>query len=100
MQEGSFVRFIGDYRLHDSRIKEIKSTEDIVQVSIISEGNEIITVKFVGVKSINANRPEGMIIYSISEMVWQSPYRKFVFANWNEEDDASIEIVAKDCIII
>jgi hypothetical protein len=100
MQEGSFVRYIGDYRLHDSRIKEIKSAEDILQVSLESEENEIITVKFVGVKSINSNRPEGMIIYSISEMVWQSPYRKFVFVNWDEGDDALLEIIALDYIII
>jgi len=40
-----------------------------------------------------------MILYSISEMEEQPPFRKFVFVNYDEEDDSSLEIVAQDCII-
>ncbi|MCY6372200.1 hypothetical protein [Clostridium ganghwense] len=99
MHEESFVRYIGDYRVHDSRIKAIESDQNTLQVSLRSEDNEIIIVKFVGVKSVSSNRPEGMILYSISEMKEQSPFRKFVFVNWNDDDDASLEIISQDCII-
>lgn len=40
-----------------------------------------------------------MVLYSISAMEKQPPFRKFVFVNWDEEDDASLEIIARDCII-
>lgn len=99
MYEEIFVGYIGDYRIHDSKIKSIKSEEDNFQVSLISEDNEIIIVKFVGVKSIKVNRPEGMILYSISEMEEQSPFRKFIFVNSDEENDAELEIIAHDYII-
>ncbi len=99
MDDENFVGYIGDYRVHDSRIKAIESDENTLQVSLISEDNEIIIVKFVGIKSVRSNRPEGMILYSISEMEEQSPFRKFVFVNWDEEDDASLEIIAHDCIL-
>ncbi|MEG1798391.1 MAG: hypothetical protein RR262_18095 [Clostridium sp.] len=99
MNDGDFVRYIGDYRIHDSRIKTIESDKTNTQVSLISEDKEIIIVKFIEVKSVSYNNAEGMIIYSISEMKEQMPFRKFVFVNWDEEDHSSLEIVAQDCII-
>lgn len=99
MCEESFVGYIGDYRVHDSRVKEINSYEDILQVSLISEDTDMIIVKFLGVKSVRSNRPKGMILYSISEMKESPPFRKFVFVNWDEDDDASLEVIAQDCII-
>jgi hypothetical protein len=94
-----FIGYIGDYRIHDSKIGEVESFGDTIQVSLITEDKETVKVKFVEVKSVVSNRPEGMILYSISEMEEQLPFRKFVFANWDEEDDAYLEIVAKDLLI-
>lgn len=99
MNNEKFIGYIGDYRIHDSKIKAIESDKDSIQVSLISEDNEIIRVKFVEVKSVKSNNAESMILYSISEMEEQPPFRKFVFVNWDEEDDSSLEIVSQDCII-
>lgn len=99
MNNEKFIGYIGDYKIHDSKIKAIESDKDNIQVSLISEDNEIIRVKFVEVKSAKSNNAEGMILYSISEMEEQLPFRRFVFVNWDEEDESSLEIVAQDCII-
>ena len=99
MNEDEFIEYIGDYRVHDSRIKAMESAENALQVFLKSEDGEIIMVKFLGVKLVNANRLEGMIIYAIAEVKEQYPLRKFVFVNWDEEDEASLEIIAHDCII-
>jgi hypothetical protein len=99
MDNENFIRYIGDYRIHDSRLKAIEVIEDNIQVSLIGEDKEIIIIKFVEVKSVKSNNAKGMILYSISEMEEQLPFRKFVFVSWDEEDDSSLEIVAQDCII-
>lgn len=99
MNNEKFIGYIGDYKIHDSKIKAIESNKDSIQVSLISEDNEIIRIKFVEVKSVKSNNAEGMILYSISEMEEQLPFRRFVFVNWDEEDDSLLEIVAQDCII-
>ncbi|SHJ97179.1 hypothetical protein SAMN02745163_02959 [Clostridium cavendishii DSM 21758] len=98
MDDKNFIRYIGDYRVHDSSIETILQNEDIIQVYLISNENEKIIVTFIDVKSMKSNRPEGMILYSISEMKEQPPFRKFIFVNWDEDNDASLEIIAKDCI--
>lgn len=99
MDNENFIGYIGNHRIHDSKIKAIESDKDNIQVSLISEDKEIIIVKFMEVKSAKSNKPEGMILYSISEMEEELPFRKFVFVNWDEEDNSSLEIVAQDCII-
>ncbi|MBM7870715.1 hypothetical protein JOC70_002209 [Clostridium pascui] len=81
MDNEKFIGYIGDYRIHDSKIKAIESDKANIQVSLISEDRESIIIKFVEVKSVKSNSPEGMIIYSISEMKEQLPFRKFVFVN-------------------
>lgn len=99
MYEEDFIGYIGDYRIHDSSIKAIETDKDNIQVDLISEEREIITVRFVEVKSVKFNNPEGMVLYSISEMKEQAPFRKFVFVNWDEESNTSLEIIARYCII-
>lgn len=99
MNNEKFIGYIGDDRIHDSKIKAVELDEDNIQVSLVSEDNEIIRVEFVEVKSVKSNNAEGMILYSISEMEEQLPFRKFIFVNWDEEDDSSLEIVAQDYII-
>ena len=43
-------------------------------------------VMFDGVDEIEMREPEGMLLYSLSEMRAKPPLRRFVFANNNEED--------------
>lgn len=37
MNDQSFIEYIGDYKIHDSIIKSIESSEGTVQVSLIDE---------------------------------------------------------------
>jgi hypothetical protein len=37
-----------------------------------------------------------MMVYALTEMPATPPLRRFVFVNWDEEDDASLEVVARD----
>jgi hypothetical protein len=52
-------------------------------------------VTFRGVESVNAERPEGMVAYALTEWDAPAPLRRFVFANWNEDDDATLEVTAR-----
>ncbi|MHC1683091.1 MAG: hypothetical protein AB6733_09110 [Clostridiaceae bacterium] len=99
MSDEVFIQYIGDYRIHDSRVKEITHVKDDVKVFLISEDGEIIIASFSGVKSIISNKPEGMILYSITEMKEEFPFRRFVFVNDDDEGESSLEVVADDCII-
>jgi hypothetical protein len=36
-----------------------------------------------------------MLLDALSEMNCQPPLRRFVFANWNEEDDSVLEVDAE-----
>lgn len=99
MSEERFIQYVGDYRIHDSRVKEIRCDKNDVTVILISEDDETIIVNFSGVKSISSNKSEGMILYAISEMKESSPLRRFVFVNDDDEGEASLEIIAEECIV-
>ena len=99
MNNKNLIGYIGDYRIHDSKIHTIETDNDIIHVSLVSENKEIVKATFIEVKSIKSNDAEGMILYSIIEIKEQQPYRKFTFVNWDEDDASSLEIVAKDLII-
>jgi hypothetical protein len=40
-----------------------------------------------------------MILYSVSELSAEPPHRRFVFVNWNEDDDAALEIDATAFVV-
>jgi hypothetical protein len=45
-------------------------------------------VIFSKVASVEAERPEGMMLYAISEFSCTPPLRRFVFANWYGPEDS------------
>lgn len=93
---GEFIEHIGDYRIHDARILCFKRNDQCVEVSLKSIDDEPFIVNFYGVKEINSYKCEKMIIYSIAEFREENDTRRFVFVNWDEEDDSKLEIVAAD----
>lgn len=44
MDEDEFIEYIGDYKVHDSRIKTIELAGDTIQISLKSEDDEKISV--------------------------------------------------------
>ncbi|TXK85771.1 hypothetical protein [Paenibacillus sp. N3.4] len=95
MEEKKFIAYTGDYRVHDSKIEGILWENENLSVFLRSYKGEALVVRFYGVKTIHSNRPLGMMLYAISEMKCHDPLRKFIFGNWDERDDASLEIVAE-----
>lgn len=97
MPENQFVGYVGDPDIHDGTILQVKKGEDMVRV-ILRGGRErkILAIDFQGVASVRSNRPEGMMLYSLSEMKAPAPLRRFVFTNWDDEDDAFLEITASN----
>lgn len=96
----NFIGYIGDYRIHDSTIQEIRSSEKKLDVLLKTMDADIITVRFLHPVRVISNKPVGMFLYAITELETEDPFRKFVFANWDEEDDAYFEVFAEDCNLL
>ncbi|BFT74055.1 hypothetical protein [Paenibacillus sp. P36] len=99
-EENEFLTYIGDYRIHDSKIEGIFWEDTTLTVTLKSYEGGTIVIKFIRLQTVNANRPLGMILYAISELVKNGPYRKFRFANWRDEDDAFLEIISEGIEIL
>jgi hypothetical protein len=89
-----FIGYVGESDFHDGHVLSVDHTgaEAIVRVQGGS-GQEFLCT-FEGVTTIRANRPVGMMLYALSELRAVAPLRRFVFANGDEDDDASLEIQA------
>ncbi len=96
MSGKKFVQYIGDYRVHDAVIKEVWHRADVATVVLQSIEDEIVIIEFHHVKEIRDIDAIGMMLYSISEMSGEEPYRHFVFTNWSECSTASLEVIAKE----
>jgi quinol monooxygenase YgiN len=62
--------------------------------NIKTETARISKIEFFGVQSVKSNKPEGMILYSLSEMR-HPEHRFFIFTNWDDENEACLEIIAE-----
>jgi hypothetical protein len=96
MSDSDFVAYVGPPELHDGYIVEVQRQNEKARVVIRGASGRLFAVEFCGVQSVKAHRAEGMLLYSLSEMKAAAPLRRFVFVNWDEEDDASLEIVARE----
>ncbi len=92
----AFVGYVGPQEIHDATILGLERKGDCARVYLKSCEGRLFTLEFVGVKDVHAVHPEGMILYALSEAKAKPPWRCFVFANWDEESDAALEIVAQD----
>ncbi len=90
-----FIAYIGDSDIHDGVVTGVEHIGGKASVTIESEEGRLLIVQFDGVKSVKANKPEGMKLYSLSEMK-HPENRLFVFTNWEDEDDAYLEVIAED----
>jgi hypothetical protein len=48
-------------------------------------------IRLEGVEVVEMKQPEGMLLYSLSEMRTVSPFRKFVFTNNDEDHPSSLD---------
>jgi len=95
MRDPSFVGYVKDADYHDATILSVERMADVVLVRVCGYDEKIFISEFSGVRAVRATRPDGMLLYALSEMRGQPPLRRFVFVNWHEDDDASLEIDAE-----
>jgi hypothetical protein len=95
MENSLFIGYVGEPDFHDGLILTVERIEDLVRVRIRCASGKVFVAEFSGVQTVKSNKPEGMTLYGLTEMRTQSPQRRFVFANWDEKDEASLEIDAE-----
>jgi hypothetical protein len=96
MSADEFIGYVGDPDFHDGSLVRVIVEPDLVRVVLRGASGQEYVVEFRGGKVVHSNRPEGMMIYALTEMKARSPARRFVFANWEEDDDATLEVEAED----
>lgn len=99
MENSDFIGYIGNYKIHDSKIEKVINNGNEIEVLLKSQEEETINVRFSGVHQVIGKTAEGMILYAICEMKENGPYRKFVFVNTDEEDEVSLEVFAHEYYI-
>lgn len=98
MDQESFVQYWYNEDVHDGRVHRLFHNSDELTVEIDTHDGRRVTFEFSGVESVIGHRPEGMLLYSLTEMKNTFPQRKFVFTNSNEDDEARLEIQARDLL--
>jgi hypothetical protein len=88
--------YVGHPDLHDGQVVTVSRRGSDVHVEVRGASGRIYEVAFSGVESLTQLRPEGMVLYALTEMPSEPPLRRFVFANWHEEDEACLEVEALD----
>jgi hypothetical protein len=92
----SFLRYLSNDDVHDASVRAVTRNDNELRVVLQTADGRLLAFEFNDVQSLKMHRPEGMVLYSLSEMEASPPYRKFVFTNWDEEDDACLEILARE----
>lgn len=95
MSDSGFVAYRGGEDLHDGRIVSMSRCDDSLLVVVKGFSGRHIEIHFDDVHEIRAHRPEGMLLYALVETECEPPLRKFTFANWDDEDDACLQVVSE-----
>jgi hypothetical protein len=92
MAESSFVGYVGDADFHDGSVLAVEQQGGIVRVRVCGASGRVFVVEFGGVRAVRAARPEGMLLYALSELSCERPLRRFAFTNWDDDSDAYLEV--------
>jgi hypothetical protein len=94
MPESSFIGYVGEADFHDGSILAVEEEQNTVRVQVRGASGKTFRVEFSQVCAVKSNRPVGMLLYALSEMSCQPPIRRFVFANWDDQSNAHLEVDA------
>lgn len=92
-----FIRYAGPSEIHDSTFLGFRKAQDdsfIVDLKTY-EGADL-SIQFLGVSDVNHSKPEGMIVYSLSEVFWPGDMKRYVFVNSDESSPSLFEITCKE----
>ena len=95
MSPSSFIGCVGDPDFHDGAVLAVEHQNGTARVRVRGVSGKVFVVDFGGVRAVRANRPDGMMIYALCEHSAVAPVRRFVFANWDDESDAYLEVDAE-----
>jgi len=95
MSDSMFVGYVGEADFHDGSIEAVEQEDGTFHVRVRGFSGKLYIVTFNGVRAVRANRPEGMVLYALSEVRCEPPLRRFVFNNWDDEDDATLAVDAE-----
>jgi hypothetical protein len=96
MNDEVFVQYLNNDDVHDGIVRKVSEQPDRLRVFVETADGRVVTFEFTGVHQVKQNRPEGMLLYSLTELRESAPLRRFIFTNWEEEDDAFLEVIALD----
>ncbi len=100
MANNDFIAYIGDPDIHDGHIINVEQRGQEARIRIEGGNGRHLTFEFHGVTWTKLHRAEGMMLYGLAEFQGDVPVRHFVFVNWDEEDEAFLEIEAEEFSII
>ena len=95
MGDTAFIGYVGEPDFHDGSVIAVERRGDSVRVRVRGASGKVFVAEFSGVHAVRSSKPEGIILYALSEMQGQPPCRRFVFANSDEQDEAGLEIDAE-----
>jgi hypothetical protein len=95
----SFVGYVGDTDFHDGVVVTVKWQNGMAHVRVRGASGKSFVVDFGGVQAVRANQSEGMILYALSELSGDPPLRRFVFANWDDDSPAYLEVDAETVVV-
>ena len=95
MSSPDFVGYINEPDIHDGVILKVEQSDTKVRVLVRSYESQLYAFEFDLVQSVKSFEPKGMMLYSLTEMAAEEPFRRFVFGNWDEEGKGLLEVVAQ-----
>jgi hypothetical protein len=93
-RESALLKYIGSRDVHDASVVRVDLSEENLDVILQVKGTQRFRIR--NVQHVESNRPEGMMLYAVAELRAAESTRHFSFINWDEKDDARLEIAATD----
>ncbi len=81
MKTPDFVGYVGLPDFHDGVVLRVSVEGKNAEVVVEGYSGREHVVLFEGVQAVDMDQPEGMLLYSLSEMRASPPLRKFMFVN-------------------
>jgi hypothetical protein len=96
MERNAPIQYVGPPELRSGHVVGVERGGDRARVRVQTADGRELTLEFNGVAALTAVHPEGMLLYGLAELPAEAPLRQFLFANWEEWDDAGLEIAARE----
>jgi len=92
-----FVAYVDPADIHDSTVESVARHGSNVRVDLRTLDAQPLSLTFRSVASLSSQRPEGMFVYALAELVSPTPpLRRFAFQNSDEESASTLELLAAD----